>query len=122
MEDRFQGSLLRSPSAAGSVRLVLLLRTSDVILFHHRAACGFFGGIGALLDLLEAVFRGGARGFLRLLRSKGGAEKSENRSQKQDALAYGVVSPFGAGSGVRRDTVRKGKAFRLAMASSVLNS
>jgi len=33
----------------------------------------------------------------------------------------GVVSLFGAGSGVRRDTGRKGKAFRLAKESSVLN-
>ena len=71
------------------VGLVLLLRTREVVLFHHCGACGFFGGIGALLELLEAVFLGGARGFLWLLRSKGGAENSEKRSQNQDALAYG---------------------------------
>jgi hypothetical protein len=51
--------------------------------------CGFFGGIGTLLELLEAVFQGGARGFLWLLRSKSGAENSEKRNQNQEALAYG---------------------------------
>src|SRR5256884_9108973 len=71
------------------VRLVLLLRTRDVVLFHHCAACGFFGGIGALLELLEAVFRGGARGFLRLLRLKGRGEKSEERKQEKEWFADG---------------------------------